>query len=174
MKDDSDINTLTMEQYLAWVKNDIRPGVVKPKIRNNIEFKINSNFMRELRHKIFKGTDDEDAHKHVWRVLEIIDLFYFPDVTHDAAMLRVFPIRLKRPALIWINRLSAGRMILKPGDAARAVPVPETFHEQTDDKLIKVEIKQMEADDQALQTILLGLPKDIYAAVDSCETMQEI
>nr|GFA53726.1 hypothetical protein [Tanacetum cinerariifolium] len=31
-----------------------------------------------------------------------------------------------------------------------------------------------EADDQAIQTILLGLPKDIYAAVDSCETAQEI
>nr|GFC86301.1 hypothetical protein [Tanacetum cinerariifolium] len=28
--------------------------------------------------------------------------------------------------------------------------------------------------DQAIQTILLGLPEDIYAAVDSCETTQEI
>nr|GEW16079.1 hypothetical protein [Tanacetum cinerariifolium] len=31
----------------------------------------------------------------------------------------------------------------------------------------------IEADDQAIQTILLGLPEDIYAAVDSCETAQE-
>nr|GEY75130.1 hypothetical protein [Tanacetum cinerariifolium] len=30
------------------------------------------------------------------------------------------------------------------------------------------------ADDQAIQTILLGLPEDIYAAVDSCQTAQEI
>nr|GFA36858.1 hypothetical protein [Tanacetum cinerariifolium] len=30
------------------------------------------------------------------------------------------------------------------------------------------------ADDQAIQTILLGLPEDIYADVDSCETAQEI
>ncbi|GJZ30650.1 retrovirus-related pol polyprotein from transposon TNT 1-94 [Tanacetum coccineum] len=35
-------------------------------------------------------------------------------------------------------------------------------------------IVKMEADDQAIQTILLGLPEDIYAAVDSCETAQEI
>ncbi|GKF13905.1 reverse transcriptase domain-containing protein, partial [Tanacetum coccineum] len=42
------------------------------------------------------------------RVLEIVDLFHFPDVTHDAVMLRVFPITLKGPALRWINRLSAG------------------------------------------------------------------
>ncbi|GJT59478.1 retrovirus-related pol polyprotein from transposon TNT 1-94 [Tanacetum coccineum] len=66
------------------------------------------------------------------------------------------------------------RMIPEPGDADREVPVPETFHEQTDDELTAAEIKQMEADDQAIQTILLGLPEDIYAAVDSCETAQEI
>nr|GFC74317.1 hypothetical protein [Tanacetum cinerariifolium] len=28
----------------------------------------------------------------------------------------------------------------------------------------------IEADDQAIQTILFGLPEDIYAAVNSCET----
>ncbi|GKC43759.1 hypothetical protein Tco_1061481 [Tanacetum coccineum] len=66
------------------------------------------------------------------------------------------------------------RMIPEPGDPARTVHVPETFHEQTDDELTKAEIKQMEVDDQVIQTILLGLPKDIYAAVDSCETAQEI
>ncbi|GJX86052.1 retrovirus-related pol polyprotein from transposon TNT 1-94 [Tanacetum coccineum] len=66
------------------------------------------------------------------------------------------------------------RMIPEPGDADREVPVPETLHEQTDDELTVAEIKQMEADDQAIQTILLGLPEDIYAAVDSCETAQEI
>nr|GEU95245.1 retrovirus-related Pol polyprotein from transposon TNT 1-94 [Tanacetum cinerariifolium] len=38
----------------------------------------------------------------------------------------------------------------------------------------KKELKRIEADDQAIQTILLGLPEDIYAAVDSCETAQEI
>ncbi|GJW03172.1 reverse transcriptase domain-containing protein [Tanacetum coccineum] len=105
MEDDVDINTLTMEQYLVWVQDDIRPGVVKPKIGNDVEFEISSNFMRELRRKLFKGTDDEDAHEHVRRVLEIAYLFHFLDVTHDAVMLRVFPITLKGPALRWINRL---------------------------------------------------------------------
>nr|GEY94772.1 Gag-Pol polyprotein [Tanacetum cinerariifolium] len=42
----------------------------------------------------------------------------------------------------------------------------ETFHVQTDDELIEKELKQIEADDQAIQTILLGLPEDIYAAID--------
>nr|GEX12666.1 ribonuclease H-like domain-containing protein [Tanacetum cinerariifolium] len=44
----------------------------------------------------------------------------------------------------------------------------------SDDELTDKELKQIEADDQAIQTILLGLPEDIYAAVDSCETAQEI
>ncbi|GKF01361.1 hypothetical protein Tco_0028284, partial [Tanacetum coccineum] len=72
-----------------------------------------------------------------------------------------------------MNGLYVRRMIPKPGDPARTVPVPKTFHEQTDE-LTEAEIKQMEADDQAIQTILLVLLEDIYAAVDSCETTQEI
>ncbi|GJV61224.1 reverse transcriptase domain-containing protein [Tanacetum coccineum] len=51
-----------------------------------------------------------------------------------------------------VNGLYVRRMIPEPGDADREV----------------------EADDQAIQTILLGLPEDIYAAVDSCENTQEI
>ncbi|GKD06273.1 hypothetical protein Tco_1181247 [Tanacetum coccineum] len=40
----------------------------------------------------------------------------------------------------------------------------------TDDELTEKEAKQMEADDQAIQTILMGLLKDIYAVVDSYDT----
>nr|GFA98045.1 hypothetical protein [Tanacetum cinerariifolium] len=58
------------------------------------------------------------------------------------------------------------RMIPEPGDANRDVNVTETFHEQTDDELSEKELRHIEADDQAIQTILLGLPEDIYAAVD--------
>nr|GEW59147.1 B3 DNA binding domain-containing protein [Tanacetum cinerariifolium] len=73
-----------------------------------------------------------------------------------------------------INGPYVRRMISEPGDPNRKVPVNETFHVQTDDELTKKELKQIEADDQAIQTIILGLPEDIYAAVDSCETAQEI
>nr|GFB82776.1 hypothetical protein [Tanacetum cinerariifolium] len=66
------------------------------------------------------------------------------------------------------------KMIPEPGDANREITINETFHLQTDDELYDKELKQIEADDQAIQTILLGLPEDIYAAVDSCETAQEI
>nr|GEY73179.1 hypothetical protein [Tanacetum cinerariifolium] len=58
------------------------------------------------------------------------------------------------------------KMIPEPGDATRDITITETFHLQTHDELSDKELKQIEADDQAIQTILLGLPEDIYAAVD--------
>nr|GEW60128.1 hypothetical protein [Tanacetum cinerariifolium] len=69
-----------------------------------------------------------------------------------------------------INGPYVRRMIPEPGDTNREVLVNETFQIQIDDELTEKELKQIEADDQAIQTILLSLPKDIYAAVDSYET----
>ncbi|GKF39593.1 hypothetical protein Tco_0119654 [Tanacetum coccineum] len=53
------------------------------------------------------------------------------------------------------------QMIHEPGDPNSIPPIAESTHEQTDDELIEKEVKQMEADDQAIQTILMGLPEDI-------------
>nr|GFA52913.1 hypothetical protein [Tanacetum cinerariifolium] len=66
------------------------------------------------------------------------------------------------------------RMIATPGEPDLPVPVLESLHEQTDEELTDTDIKRMDADDQAIQTILLGLPEDVYAVVDSCETAKEI
>nr|GEU65569.1 hypothetical protein [Tanacetum cinerariifolium] len=66
------------------------------------------------------------------------------------------------------------RMIATPGEPDLHVLVPESFHEQTDEELTENDIKQVDAYDQAIQTILLGLLEDVYAAVDSCETAKEI
>nr|GEV38863.1 integrase, catalytic region, zinc finger, CCHC-type, peptidase aspartic, catalytic [Tanacetum cinerariifolium] len=63
-----------------------------------------------------------------------------------------------------INGPYVRRMILEPGDTNREVHVNKTFHVQTDDELTEKELKQIEADDQAIHTILVGLPEDIYAA----------
>ncbi|GJR64636.1 hypothetical protein Tco_0010701 [Tanacetum coccineum] len=66
------------------------------------------------------------------------------------------------------------QMIIELGDPNSVPTVAESTHEQTDDELTKKEVKQMEADDQAIQTILMCLLEDIYAAVDSYDTAQEI
>ncbi|GKA71320.1 hypothetical protein Tco_0777459 [Tanacetum coccineum] len=58
------------------------------------------------------------------------------------------------------------QMIFEPGDPDRDVPIAKSFHEQTDEELTDKEAKKMEEDDKAIQTILMGLPKDIYATVD--------
>nr|GEY89109.1 integrase, catalytic region, zinc finger, CCHC-type, peptidase aspartic, catalytic [Tanacetum cinerariifolium] len=55
------------------------------------------------------------------------------------------------------------QMIATTGEPDLPVPVPESFHEQTDEELIENDINQMDVDDQAIQTILLGLPEDVYA-----------
>nr|GFB03322.1 hypothetical protein [Tanacetum cinerariifolium] len=65
-------------------------------------------------------------------------------------------------------------MIATPGEPDLPVPVPESFHEQTYEELTENDIKRMDAEDQAIHTILLGLPEDIYAVVDSCKTAKEI
>ncbi|GKE57995.1 hypothetical protein Tco_1497180 [Tanacetum coccineum] len=91
---EGEIDNLTMEQYLALTRGNQAPGVVKPEIGGNVNFEIKSQFMRELREDTFFGNKKDDAHKHVERVLDIVSLFNIPEVSHDAVMLRVFPITL--------------------------------------------------------------------------------
>nr|GFA65815.1 hypothetical protein [Tanacetum cinerariifolium] len=54
------------------------------------------------------------------------------------------------------------RMIATPGEPD--LPVPESFHEQTDGELTENDLKRRDADDQAIQTIFLSLSEDVYAA----------
>nr|GEW98986.1 hypothetical protein [Tanacetum cinerariifolium] len=54
-----------------------------------------------------------------------------------------------------LNGPHVRKMIPEPGDANRDITVTETFHLQTNDKLSDKELKQIEADDQAIQIILL-------------------
>ncbi|GKA35316.1 putative reverse transcriptase domain-containing protein [Tanacetum coccineum] len=103
-----DINTLIMEQYLALSRENQAPGVVKPEIRGNVNFEIESQFMRELREDTFSENKNEDAHDHVDRVLNIVSLFNIPGISQDAVLLRVFPFTLTGSAKIWVDRLTPG------------------------------------------------------------------
>nr|GEU79874.1 zinc knuckle CX2CX4HX4C [Tanacetum cinerariifolium] len=68
-----DINTLTMEQYLALSRENQAPDVVKPKIRGNVNFEIKSQLMRELREETLFENKNRNAHDHVDRVLNNVD-----------------------------------------------------------------------------------------------------
>nr|GFA84736.1 hypothetical protein [Tanacetum cinerariifolium] len=65
------------------------------------------------------------------------------------------------------------KMIPEPGDANRDITITKTFHLQTDDEHSDKELKQIEADDQTIQTILLGLSEDIYAAEKKAKLFNE-
>nr|GEW33678.1 hypothetical protein [Tanacetum cinerariifolium] len=62
---DVDINTLTLEQYMALTRGNNGPDVVRPEIRNNADFEIKSQFMKELRLNLYASIEDEDAYEHV-------------------------------------------------------------------------------------------------------------
>ncbi|GJS35025.1 reverse transcriptase domain-containing protein [Tanacetum coccineum] len=70
-----------MEQYLTLTRGNQEPGMVKSDIDGNINFKIKSQFMRELREDAFAGNKKDDAHEHVERILDIVSLFNIPGVT---------------------------------------------------------------------------------------------
>nr|GEX08312.1 hypothetical protein [Tanacetum cinerariifolium] len=85
------------------------------------------------------------------------------------------PPRLNKDSYVpWSSRIIRYARSRPNGELDLPVPVPESFHEQTDEELIETDIKRMDADDQAIQTILLSLPEDVYSAVDSYETAKEI
>nr|GEV34373.1 hypothetical protein [Tanacetum cinerariifolium] len=69
-----------MEQYLTLTRENQAPGVIKHAIANNVNFEIKS-FMRELRENTFSGNKNDDAHEHVERVLDIVNLFNMLGVT---------------------------------------------------------------------------------------------
>ncbi|GJY88738.1 reverse transcriptase domain-containing protein [Tanacetum coccineum] len=186
MEDDVDINVLRMKQYIALIPDDIKPGIVNPQIGDDVEFEINANFMRELRRKLFVGTDNEDAYEHVHMVLEIVDLFHFLGVTHDAIMLRVFPITLKGRALRWKNRLPAGTIttwdLLKnefiwrychPFITAKKLDEIRNFKQERDetcimlgkDTMIFFTNEQMGSPYRTRKTVrIIGNPKEIHNA----------
>ncbi|GJT74897.1 DNA-directed DNA polymerase [Tanacetum coccineum] len=103
-----DINTLTIEQYLALSRENQAPGVVKQEIRGNVNFEIKSQFMRELREDTCSKNKNEDAHDHVDRVLNIVSFFNIFGVSQDAVLLRVFPFTLTGSAKRWVDRLTPG------------------------------------------------------------------
>ncbi|GJV20980.1 hypothetical protein Tco_1370000 [Tanacetum coccineum] len=112
---EGEIDDLTMEQYLTLTRGNQAPGVVKPEIEGNVNFKIKSQFMRELRKDTFSRNKNEDAHEHVERVLYIVSLFNIPGVTHDTVMLRVFPITLTGAAKSTMNHQLLDSQVPIPG-----------------------------------------------------------
>ncbi|GJX04494.1 putative reverse transcriptase, RNA-dependent DNA polymerase [Tanacetum coccineum] len=80
-----DIETLTLEQYLALNLNNTHRRI------NNHE---NTTFERSVFKRIPSGNSTENAIEHIEKVLEIASLF----ITNESTLLRVFPLTLVRIA----------------------------------------------------------------------------
>ncbi|GJY21696.1 probable inactive receptor kinase [Tanacetum coccineum] len=78
-------------------------GVARPKIKDNDNFELKGQFLKELRTNTFSGSDHEDANEHIEKVLEIVDLFHIPNITIDQVMLRAFPMSLTGAASRWLR-----------------------------------------------------------------------
>ncbi|GJT10541.1 gypsy/ty3 retroelement polyprotein [Tanacetum coccineum] len=83
-------------------------GVARLKINDKTYFELKGKFLKELRENTFNGLKHEDANEHIKKVLEIIDLFYIPEVTHDQLVLRAFPMSLTRAASCWLRNEPSG------------------------------------------------------------------
>ncbi|GJT47471.1 hypothetical protein Tco_0956186 [Tanacetum coccineum] len=73
----------TMEQYMSKTRADYGSGIARPKIDEKDHFELKGQFLKELRDNTFSGSDHEDANEHIEKVLEIVDLFYVPNITQD-------------------------------------------------------------------------------------------
>ncbi|GJW95009.1 reverse transcriptase domain-containing protein [Tanacetum coccineum] len=69
--------------------------------------------MRELREGTFSRNKNDDAHEHVKKILNIVNLFNIQGFTHDAVMLCIFHITLTRAAKRWFDRIPSGTINTK-------------------------------------------------------------
>ncbi|GJW39836.1 hypothetical protein Tco_0065681 [Tanacetum coccineum] len=138
----------TMKQYMSKTRADYGSGVARPKIDDKSQFELKGQFLKELRENTFSGLDNEDANKHIEKVLKIVDLFHVPNITVDQLMLRVFPISLTRAARRWLRNEPAGSITtwedLKtkflnkycpPGRTAKKIEEINNFQQEPDETL---------------------------------------
>ncbi|GJW34352.1 DNA-binding pseudobarrel domain-containing protein [Tanacetum coccineum] len=130
-----DVDTLTMEQYLALSRENQAPGVVKPEIRGNVNFEIKSQFIHELREDTFSGNKDEDDHGHIDRVLSIVGLFNIPGVTKDAACSEFFPLLVQGSAKDAVDRLTLELSIYWVGSPQEGL-YPQAWERTTNRQLL--------------------------------------
>nr|GEU64462.1 hypothetical protein [Tanacetum cinerariifolium] len=91
--------------------------------------------MREFREDTFSGNKNDDAYENVERILDIVSLFNISGVTHDAVMLRVFPITL----------IEAAKRYCPPSKTAKQLEEIYNFKQKGDERLYQAwEREEME------------------------------
>ncbi|GKD52134.1 retrovirus-related pol polyprotein from transposon TNT 1-94, partial [Tanacetum coccineum] len=120
----------------------------KPKIDDKDSFELKGQFLKELYDNTFNGSDHEDANEHIEKVLEIVDLFYIPNITQDQVMLRAFPMSLTRAVNRWLRNKPSGsittwedlktkflRKYCPPARTAKKIEEINNFQQEPDETL---------------------------------------
>ncbi|GJT67074.1 hypothetical protein Tco_1018554 [Tanacetum coccineum] len=80
-------------------------GIARPKIDDKAHFELKGQFLKELRDNTFSDSDHEDANEYIEKVLEIVELFHIPEITHDHIMLSCFPLMSLLLAILFSRAL---------------------------------------------------------------------
>ncbi|GKD64868.1 retrovirus-related pol polyprotein from transposon TNT 1-94 [Tanacetum coccineum] len=140
----------TIEQYMSKTRGDYGSGVTRPKINTDTHFKLNGQFLKELRDNTFSSSEHKDGNKHIEKVLEIVDLFHIPNITQDQIMLRAFPVSLtgaairclgNEPAssiLTWeVSKSKFLRKYCPPARTAKKIKEINNFQQEPDESLFR-------------------------------------
>lgn len=68
-----------MNEYLTLTR--VEHGIVRPFLEKHIKFEFWGLCLEELKQCSFFGNKDEEAHEHLFRVGDNIDLFHAPGVS---------------------------------------------------------------------------------------------
>ncbi|GJS74124.1 hypothetical protein Tco_0706965, partial [Tanacetum coccineum] len=96
----------------------------EPKIEDNDNFELRGQFLKELSTNTFSGSDHEDENEHIEKVLEIVDLFYIPNITIDQVMLRAFHMSLTGAASRWLRNEPTGSITTWDGLKTNVIVSP--------------------------------------------------
>nr|GEU46093.1 putative reverse transcriptase domain-containing protein [Tanacetum cinerariifolium] len=88
----------TVDEYLTKVRDDSGPRIVKPLFEENIKFKFWGQCIDELKENVFFESENEDPHKHISNITDIVDLFHSLGVSRDQKVDFKGPIHRMTPA----------------------------------------------------------------------------
>ncbi|GJZ04911.1 hypothetical protein Tco_0538186 [Tanacetum coccineum] len=125
----------------------LTPGlaITIPAIAN--EFVIKGNHLTLFKGNKFDGRIKTDPHKHIYKFLDVCDMFKYGATKNEAVRLMMFPLSLTSEAKTWLDELNEG--LLNPGinettqealnDAARGIflyKTPNQAYQLLEDKVL--------------------------------------
>nr|GEV06832.1 hypothetical protein [Tanacetum cinerariifolium] len=88
-----------LKKYMENAQAESNP--TEPNTKDNINIKLNKEFLIELKNNAYHGMFDEDVVDHIAKVLELLDLIKIPGVDPHQLRMKVFPLSIADDARQW-------------------------------------------------------------------------